>query len=95
MSGGTAGTVTSLTDSTITLRGRGKTTTKVTVTSATAYKSGSPTVASSAIKQGELVMITGSTSNGTVTATQVTIGTAPKGTPGENGSPAGTSGAAA
>jgi hypothetical protein len=87
--------VTSFTDSTITLRERSKATTKVTVTSATVYKSGSTTVTSSAIKQGEFVRIIGSTSKATVTATQVTIGAAPKGAPGEKGSPAGPSGTAA
>jgi hypothetical protein len=81
--------VVAFTDNEITLRGRGKSVTTVAVTSTTVYKNGSTTVTSSAIKKGEFVMVTGTTSNGTVMATTVTVGTLPTRGSGKRGTPPG------
>ena len=58
------------------------------VTSSTAIREGAATSTLSALKRGDIVMVTGSTSSdGTVTATTIIFGTAPSGTPGNNTPP--------
>jgi hypothetical protein len=79
---GTVGKVTSISADSITLTTRGKKVVTVTVSSSTVYKNGSTTSTSAALKVGDLAMVTGTTaSDGTVTATAITFGTARVGTP--------------
>ena len=60
----------------------------VTVTTSTVFKEGTTISTLSALKRGDIAMVTGSTSSsGTVTATAVTFGTAPSGAPGNNTPP--------
>jgi hypothetical protein len=60
----------------------------VTVTSSTVVKDGTTTSSLRALKKGDLVVVTGSTSSdGTVTATTVTFGITPMGAPGKNTPP--------
>jgi Domain of unknown function (DUF5666) len=80
--GGTVGKVSAVVGDTITLTTRANKTIKVIVTSTTVYKNGSTIVTASALKSGVVAVVRGSTSSdGTVTATAITLGTAPIGAP--------------
>ncbi len=81
--GGTGGKVTTISGDTITLTTMADKTVTVTVTPSTVFKDGSTTSTQSALKKGDIAMVSGSTSSdGTVTATTVTFGNAPNGAPG-------------
>ncbi len=80
---GRVGKVTSVGGGSITLAAPNGTEVSVIVTSSTVFKRGAAVSTSSALKKGDLAMVTGSTSSdGTVTAATVTFGTAPRGGPG-------------
>ena len=82
---GQGGRVTAISGDTITLTTLAGKTITVTVTSSTVVKEGTTTSALGALKDGDLVVVTGSTSSdGTVTATTVTFGMAPVGAPGKH-----------
>jgi hypothetical protein len=88
--GGTVGKVTALSGDTITLSTFNNKTVTVTVTAATVYKEGTKTSSLSALKKGDVAQVAGSTSSdGTVTASTITFGTAPSGAPGLSGRPTG------
>jgi hypothetical protein len=83
--GGTAGKVTAISGDTITLTTRADKTVRVTVTSSTVFEDGATTSTLGALKQGDLAVVTGSTSSdGTVTAKSVTFGITPGNAPGKN-----------
>jgi hypothetical protein len=79
---GTVGKVTAVSTDSITVTTMAKEAVTVTVSSSTVYKDGSTTSTRAALKVGDVAMVTGSTaSDGTVTATTITFGTTPVGTP--------------
>ncbi len=88
--GGPGGRVTAINGDTITLTTMTGKTVTVTVTSSTVFKDGTTSSTQSALHKGDLAMVTGSTSSdGTVTATTVTFGSAPNGHPGTATQPPG------
>jgi Domain of unknown function (DUF5666) len=77
---GTLGKVTSISTDSITLTTMANKVVTVTVSASTVYNKGSTTSTSAALKVGDVAMVTGRTaSNGTVSATVITFGTAPGG----------------
>lgn len=77
------GRITALSGGTIALQARGKVTQRVTYSSATAFRTRSGTTSSAALKVGDFIAVQGTkTSDGSVTATSIMIGTNPPGHPG-------------
>jgi hypothetical protein len=88
--GGTIGVVKSVADGSFILSERGTSTVTVEESSSTVYLAGTTKASASALKKGDFVMVTGKKStDGSITATKVTMGTAPKaggmGAPGGGG----------
>jgi hypothetical protein len=87
---GEAGKVTAISGDTITMTTPADKTVRVTVTSSTVFRDGATTSTPGALKEGDLVVVTGSTSSdGTVTAKSVTFGITPGTAPGKNPPPSG------